>query len=315
MPSLVSALSEGLVLRGPLSPRPDPALPEAERSASPSICDRPAPDESRSQARLPHYAAEPSPKRDSIPVAAQEMSGTETRQSTALPSPMASELPAARPPVAIHTTAPRAASEAAAEALSVPPASTPSEPLRPSANPPTRQPATRARRQLGPALSTQLGGLFYLLNAARLLKLYDSGETPTVSLWDFVIGIGWRLLADAVDARDPLWWLLTELAGHRVPDPPPSEFKPAPIDPAGQDCLQHWLPAVIALLCQALDLDDPQVASQCVLCHRARVHVTASRLDIVFSLAELPVRIRLAGLDRDPGFLPAGGRVIAFHFE
>ena len=32
-------------------------------------------------------------------------------------------------------------------------------------------------------------------------------------------------------------------------------------------------------------------------------------------LAELPIAIRLAGLDRDPGWIPAAGRSVAFHFE
>jgi len=49
--------------------------------------------------------------------------------------------------------------------------------------------------------------------------------------------------------------------------------------------------------------------------HSARVHVTPSHVDVVLRLAELPVEIRLAGLDRDPGWIPAAGRYLAFHFE
>jgi hypothetical protein len=51
----------------------------------------------------------------------------------------------------------------------------------------------------------------------------------------------------------------------------------------------------------------------CVL--PARVTVTSTHLDISMSLGELPVAIRLAGLDRDPGWVPAAGRFIAFHFD
>jgi len=47
----------------------------------------------------------------------------------------------------------------------------------------------------------------------------------------------------------------------------------------------------------------------------ARVEVTPARLDVFFSLAELPVEVRLSGLDRDPGWVPAAGRSIAFHFD
>jgi hypothetical protein len=53
-----------------------------------------------------------------------------------------------------------------------------------------------------------------------------------------------------------------------------------------------------------------------VLCrHRTRVTTTATHVDVHLSLAELPITIRLAGLDRDPGWVPAAGRTIAFHFD
>jgi hypothetical protein len=46
-----------------------------------------------------------------------------------------------------------------------------------------------------------------------------------------------------------------------------------------------------------------------------RCRVTADRIDIDVALDDLPVALRLAGLDRDPGWLPAEGRAIAFHFQ
>jgi len=49
--------------------------------------------------------------------------------------------------------------------------------------------------------------------------------------------------------------------------------------------------------------------------HHARVVVTATHLDVFFSLDEHPIEIRLAGLDRDPGWVPAAGRYITFHYE
>lgn len=53
-----------------------------------------------------------------------------------------------------------------------------------------------------------------------------------------------------------------------------------------------------------------------VLCyHRARVMATPTHVDVYLSLADLPVAIRLAGLDRDPGWVPAAGRYIAFYFD
>jgi hypothetical protein len=45
------------------------------------------------------------------------------------------------------------------------------------------------------------------------------------------------------------------------------------------------------------------------------VLVTDTRVDIVIQLAEHAIEVRLAGLDRDPGWIPAAGRDVRFHFE
>jgi hypothetical protein len=41
----------------------------------------------------------------------------------------------------------------------------------------------------------------------------------------------------------------------------------------------------------------------------------ASDLEVGFSLETYPLEIRLAGLDRDPGWIPAAGRTVRFRFE
>jgi hypothetical protein len=65
----------------------------------------------------------------------------------------------------------------------------------------------------------------------------------------------------------------------------------------------------------ALDLEDGESPVELLLAHRARVIVSPTHVDVVLSLDELPIAIRLAGLDRDPGWIPAAGRHLAFHFE
>jgi hypothetical protein len=45
------------------------------------------------------------------------------------------------------------------------------------------------------------------------------------------------------------------------------------------------------------------------------VVVTETRLDVTFALERLPVEVRLSGLDRDPGWVPAAGRYVAFNYE
>ena len=54
--------------------------------------------------------------------------------------------------------------------------------------------------------------------------------------------------------------------------------------------------------------EDPSELCRLLLAQSARVLVTATRLDVFFALDEHPVQIRLSGLDRDPGWVPAAGR-------
>jgi len=82
--------------------------------------------------------------------------------------------------------------------------------------------------------------------------------------------------------------------------------------------LERWLarllPYLRARLRGILAVDDAGLPA-ILLAHPARVHVTDTHVDIVLSLETLPVEIRFAGLDRDPGWVAAAGRFIAFHFE
>jgi hypothetical protein len=68
-------------------------------------------------------------------------------------------------------------------------------------------------------------------------------------------------------------------------------------------------------LALALGLDDPGDVARVLLRRPARVHVTPAHVDVVLSLAQHPLEIRLAGLDRDPGWIPAAGRFLTFRFE
>ena len=83
--------------------------------------------------------------------------------------------------------------------------------------------------------------------------------------------------------------------------------------------LERWLarlmPYVRARLQRALGVADTDELARVVCEQQARVCVTATHLDIFLALATLPIAIRLAGLDRNPGWVPAAGRYIAFHFE
>ena len=67
-------------------------------------------------------------------------------------------------------------------------------------------------------------------------------------------------------------------------------------------------------LFQALNLQTPEELNAILFERRATVSVTASHLEITFALADLPIEVRLAGIDRNPAWIPAAGKFVYFHF-
>jgi hypothetical protein len=99
--------------------------------------------------------------------------------------------------------------------------------------------------------------------------------------------------------------------------PPTAPIAEAPL-PWMTSPLERWLarllPYVVARLERALGVSAVELPAL-LLEHHARVHLTDTHLDVVLSLQTLPVALRCAGLDRDPGWVAAAGRYVAFHFE
>jgi hypothetical protein len=126
---------------------------------------------------------------------------------------------------------------------------------------------------------------------------------------------GFTVLDVARDAGPAALQVRQELSAYAAGEV--CEVAPSPEEErAPLDRWLHWLmPYVRARLCRALVLTHASDLAGLVLAHRARVTVTATHLDVWFSLAELPLAIRLAGLDRDPGWVPAAGRFVAFHYH
>jgi len=80
--------------------------------------------------------------------------------------------------------------------------------------------------------------------------------------------------------------------------------------------LQRWVGWMAgyfrARLVRALGRQD----AVALLCRRpARVTLTLTHVDVTFALDHHPIELRMAGLDRDLGWIPAAGRYVAFHFE
>lgn len=153
---------------------------------------------------------------------------------------------------------------------------------------------------------TEFGGIFYLLNAALALGWYSDFTAPrgrniALSPWDWLALVG-RAWFPRKFVRDPVGDLLAELAGRQ------GRALPRP----------RWFRAQLVTLRERLALalvntkdgDIPVLVCR----HHAEVSATASRVDVHLGLAELPLALRLAGVDRDIGWIPAAGRAVYFHF-
>ena len=84
-----------------------------------------------------------------------------------------------------------------------------------------------------------------------------------------------------------------------------------------RDWLGLVLPHLRLRLALGLGLDPvrPEDLPPLLLLHPGRVHVTSTHVDIVMDLASIALPVRISGLDRDPGWVPAFGRVVQFHFR
>jgi len=201
----------------------------------------------------------------------------------------------------------------------------------------TPRPEIEAVRMPGVSVDTAFGGVFYLMNLALYLNLYGDFSTPlqpgiALSPWDFLALVGEQLVGERIHA-DPVWPLLAQLAGRDEGDVPGQDFHPSaewrlqmmeqwgyddqsiPHQVASTPFIEWLIPFVRVRLMQALGLDQEHELAKVLCEHRANVSVTATHVDVMLSLADLPIAIRFAGLDRNPGWIPAAGRYLAFHFE
>jgi hypothetical protein len=197
----------------------------------------------------------------------------------------------------------------------------------------------------GVKIETEFGGLFYLINLGIYLGYYGDFSTPDepgieLPIWDFLTLVGRRCATQewsgghANRSRDRQGALESGPGGKRsltvaaligIPDWPALAQTPSPAeDPvwgmlarlAGRPEFEQprW-----DLLDEAMERVKAWIAAEkvegLVVMHPARVLLTGTHLDVFLSLEELPVEIRIARLDRDPGWVPAAGRYIAFHFQ
>jgi len=188
-------------------------------------------------------------------------------------------------------------------------------------------------------VETGHGGLFFVINAALQLGLYGDFSQPLhrgleMSPWRFLYETG-AAFGGRRFVRDPLAvWLERFQTRDSEPASSVSAAAPGSLGPttrahcaprrprlrkaapgAPSITLAGVLPQLKARLVLALGLRDPRRLAGTLLRLPAQVRVGGERIDVYFPLQHLPIAIRLAGLDRDPGWVPAAGCDLRFHFE
>lgn len=174
-------------------------------------------------------------------------------------------------------------------------------------------------------LATAYGGVFFLVNSliARgwLADFTQSAERGLrVPPWQLLATVALVLAGPAL-RRDPLWRWLRQLdspaPAPRVP-PPRSWLRHPRRDGRARArpgvAVQRLARSLREPLARALGLPADQ-ALPLLLLQPARVWATDGELVVVFALQRHPVQVRLAGLDRDPGWLPSAARSLRFVFE
>lgn len=163
--------------------------------------------------------------------------------------------------------------------------------------------------------ATGLAGVFYLINLMTRLDLLTSfreqcGFADYVGAWG-VLELLARALTEEMEpepavANDPLWSILALLDGREEGTLPGGEF-----NHRFRPWLSSVLPRIRSFLREIADSFDERVLLQCP----GRVYVTSSHVDVVMAMEDISLPARMAGLDRDPGWMPDFARIILFRFE
>jgi hypothetical protein len=194
-------------------------------------------------------------------------------------------------------------------------------------------------------ISTRVAGVFFLINALEKLRFFDM-LTEHFRVGSSIGGWQWltilaRCLIPRRDqhlANDPLFAALLSLEPSDQPAPifvgsdrytlPPSWRAGARRGPSrraglgsgatGNPELDRFLRFVVPFLRwrlgRALSLEPREEIAEELLARDGEVAIATSHIDVRMPLDQVRLSVRLSGLDANPGFVPALGRVITFHF-
>lgn len=210
------------------------------------------------------------------------------------------------------------------------------------------QSATSARQTIGVTeaapvragalhVETSLAGVFYLINLPEGGPEGGHVPPPASSRWAILEVLARDLCAQAGIANaatDPVWRALAWLDGRDDLDTPPAPPPNRPHRPSRSlematpaapgavvevlgPAWQPWLPLLrdhaITALSHTLP-GEPGDAIRTVLSAVGQIHLTRTHVDVYMSLQAIAMPLRVAGLDRDPGWRADYGRVVQFHF-
>jgi hypothetical protein len=144
---------------------------------------------------------------------------------------------------------------------------------------------------------TSRAGLFFLVPAMSRLGMQAWLEAhPELAEWNvpFLVLHAFALHLDTL-AGDPALAAL----GH-LPEAPPPEIQAA---------VREWM-RKLRRFCRR----GARIGPHSLICRHGRIAFTETHIDVLFRLDRADIRVRRAGLDIDPGWVPWLGRVIHFHY-
>jgi hypothetical protein len=191
-------------------------------------------------------------------------------------------------------------------------------------------PAERIDRGSRPGQPTRAGGLLFLvpvLERVGFARWWSARREAHSGGPDWIAGAIFARLLNRlhVESDDPTWGVV--LGGGRGNGPPPlptlgraaAQARPSGTGrvpggpglgpPRASALADAWLHA-----CRHLLRRRVQIGLGSLVLRPARLALTPTHADVFFALDAVDVRVRRAGLDIDPGWVPWLGRVLAFHY-
>lgn len=168
-------------------------------------------------------------------------------------------------------------------------------------------------------LPTAAAGLFFLLNALQRIGISQAIDAGlTWSIPNFVPRVLKRLAAHAgIAAEDPIvMWLKSmdaEMPGEDIllidPSWWPRNLSPSPSNASADRLVRAWCIGVRRWCRHWGKISVREIVSRTGV-----FSVNRTDLDVSLSIDDAEIRIRKAGLDLDPGWVPWFGRVVRFHY-